>query len=98
MIFQFTKSSSLEDVMTNIKFQGKNPSCHYIPDVNLFVLVSDALTSLTVLFASLQELKHNATALLSDAIYDDPWTNALTDCLCVRDYVRVSKLAKKIIS
>jgi len=37
----------------------------------------------------LQELKSSAVSLLIDAVFDDPWTNALTECLAARDYVRV---------
>jgi len=39
---------------------------------------------------SLQELKSTAASLLIDAVFDDPWTNALTQCLAAHDYVRVS--------
>lgn len=40
----------------------------------------------------LQELKSTAASLLIDAVFDDPWTNALTQCLSARDYVRVRSL------
>jgi len=39
----------------------------------------------------LQELKSTAVSLLVDAVFDDPWTNALTQCLAARDYVRVCR-------
>ena len=40
-------------------------------------------------FLRLQELKSSTSSLVSDAIFDDPWTTALTDCLGSKGYVRV---------
>jgi len=37
----------------------------------------------------LQELNSSAASLLADSVFNDPWTNALTQCLVNKDYVRV---------
>ncbi|KAK2166180.1 hypothetical protein LSH36_41g13107 [Paralvinella palmiformis] len=57
----------------------------------------EELDDLPNLYAiGIQELKCSVTAMLTDAIFDDPWTNSLTRCLHRHNYVKGNKGAVTI--
>lgn len=63
------------------------------PPKSLVKLLGLDVKELPNLYAiGIQELRTDVTSMLADAVYDDPWTNTLTDCLCQRNYVRIKSV------